>query len=47
MKTTFLSASIILLLSLVLVGCGISQTDYATVVAERDAAVAAKELTEA
>jgi hypothetical protein len=47
MKTTFLSASIILLLSLVLVGCGISQTDYDTAVAERDAAIAAKESTEA
>jgi len=47
MKTTFLSASIILLLSLVLVGCGISQTDYDTAVAERDTAIAAKESTEA
>ncbi len=47
MKTTFLSASIILLVSLTLVGCGISQTDYDAVVAERDAAMATRESAEA
>ena len=47
MKMTFLSFSTILLVSLTLVGCGISQTDYDTVVAERDAAIAAEESAEA
>ena len=46
MKTTFWATSIILLVSLTLVGCGISQTDYDAVVAERDGAIAAKESAE-